>query len=243
MRYRLTFCSSLLLILLALHSHAQGIDVVTEDSRYAYLRDGKVVGPATQVAQAMLDLAALGDYRIVIYPWARAYEKALREPDVLIYPLDRTSAREHSFKWVGEIATVTTRLYKLRDGEKIVLNSLAQAKSYSIGVVRYDTRQLLLQQRGFTRLVVSDNNRDNFQKLLNHQVRLLPLTERSARQSSEDAQVDFSILEEVYSIDEQPDHVYMAFSLSTPDDTVARARRAFEKLKASGELGRLMGEH
>ena len=242
MHFRLTFCSSLLLVLVALQSYAQGIDVVTEDSRYAYLRDGKLVGPGPRVIEATLKAAGLADYRILVYPWARAYEKALREPDVLIYPLDRTGAREQLFKWVGEMDTVTTRFYKLRGGENIALSSLEDARRYTIGVVRHDTRQLFLQHQGFTRLVVSANNRDNFQKLLNHQVQLLPMTERDAQIGSEEAHVDFDVLEQVYSIDQQPNHAYLAFSLSTPDETVERARRAFEKLKGSGELERLMKE-
>jgi polar amino acid transport system substrate-binding protein len=240
MHYRLTFCSCLFLALVALQGHARAIDVVTEDSPYTYLRDGALAGPGKRVVEATLKNAALVDYRIVIYPWARAYEKALREPDVLIYPLDRTAAREQLFKWVGEIVQVTTRFYKLRRSPKIVLDNLEEAKHYSVGVVRNDTRQLFLQKHGFTRLVVSANNRDNFQKLLNHQVQLLPMTETDARQISKDVQVDFNSLEQVYSLDEQPIRLYMAFSPGTSDEVVARARHAFEQLKASGEVERLL---
>jgi len=91
-------------------------------------------------------------------------------------------------------------------------------------------------------LVVSADNHDNFQKLLNHQVQLVPMPENTARLMSQDAQMDFNLLEEVYALDEQPHRVYLAFSLNTPDETVAKAQRAFEQLKASGEVERIMKE-
>ncbi|WP_207283017.1 ABC transporter substrate-binding protein [Pseudomonas sp. FW300-N2F2] len=242
MHIRLTLCSCLLLASISLASHAGTIEVVTEDSLYAYQRDDKVVGPGIRIAEETLRNAQLTDYSLSLYPWARAYEKALHEPNVLIFPLDRTPARETLFKWVGEIHRVASRLYKLRDNRDITVSSLEQAKQYSIGVVRNDAKQIYLQQRGFTRLVISANNHDNFQKLLNRQIQLLPMPENTARLMSQDAQVDFASLEEVYILDEQPHRVHLAFSLSTPDEVVAKAQRAFEELKDSGEVARIMNE-
>ncbi|KQW41700.1 MULTISPECIES: substrate-binding periplasmic protein [Pseudomonas] len=242
MHYRLILCSCLLLTSISLQSHAETIEVVTEDSLYAYQRDDKVAGPGIRIAEQTLKNAQLTDYSLSLYPWARAYEKALHEPNVLIFPLDRTPAREQLFKWVGEIHRVASRLYKMRDSEGITVNNLEDAKQYSIGVVRNDAKQIYLQQRGFTRLVISANNHDNFQKLLNHQIQMLPMPENTARLMSKDAQVDFTSLEEVYTLDEQPHRVHLAFSLSTPDEVVAKAQRAFEQLKASGEVARIMNE-
>lgn len=242
MRNRLPLCSCLLLALISLKASAEAVEVVTEDSLYAYLREDKVIGPGTRIVEQTLKNAGLADFSVTLYPWARAYEKALHEPDVLIFPLDRTPAREPLFKWVGEIHRVASKLYRMRGGEAITVSSLEEAKQYTVGVVRNDAKQIYLQGRGFTRLVVSTDNHDNFQKLLNHQVQLVPMPENTARLLSQDAQVDFAALEAVYTLDEQPHRVYLAFSLSTPDEVVASAQRAFEQLKASGEVARIMDE-
>lgn len=242
MDLRMRFCSCLFLALVSLQSHAQGIEVVTEDSLYAYPRGGKVVGPGTRIVEETLRGAALTEYRLSLYPWARAYEKALHEPNVLIYPVARTAIREALFKWVGEIDRVSLNFYKLRSRTGITLNSLEDAKRYTVGVVRNDTKQTFLEQQGLTRLVVSANNRDNFQKLLNQQVQLLPMSENSARLASAAAQVDFASIEEIYSIDEQPIRIYMAFSLDTSDEIVGKFRRSFEQLEASGEVARILSE-
>lgn len=242
MPFRMTFCAWLLLTVVSVQSRAAGIDVVTEDSMYAYPRDGKVVGPGTRIVEETLRGAALTEYRLALYPWARAYEKALHEPNVLIYPLTRTAIREDLFKWVGEIDRVAIKFYKLRGRTGITLNSLEDGKRYTVGVVRNDTKQTFLEHKGFTRLVVSADNHDNFQKLLNEQVQLLPMSENSARLASKDAQVDFSLLEEIFSIEEQPARIYMAFSRETPDEIVDKARRSFEQLEASGAVARMMSE-
>ncbi|UVM70158.1 substrate-binding periplasmic protein [Pseudomonas alvandae] len=242
MRHHLMLYAFVLLALVTVKSQADTIEVVTEDSLYAYLLDDKLVGPGIHITSDTLKNADLGDYHMALYPWARAYEMALREPNVLIFPLDRTPAREQLFKWVGEIHRSTSRLYKLRDAKPISIGNLEEAKQYSIGVVRNDAKQIYLQDRGFKRLVVSADNHDNFQKLLNHQVQLVPMPENTARLMSQDAQMDFNLLEEVYALDEQPHRVYLAFSLNTPDETVAKAQRAFEQLKASGEVERIMKE-
>jgi len=242
MHFRMTLCSCLFLSLVSLQSLAEGIEVATEDSMYAYPRDGKVVGPGTRIVEETFRGAALTDYRISLYPWARAYEKALLEPNVLIYPVTRTAIREGLLKWVGEIDRVTIKFYKLRGRTGVTLNSLEDAKRYTVGVVRNDTKQIFLQQLGFTRLVVSVDNHDNFQKLLNQQVQLLPMSETSARLASKAARVDFALLEAIYSVDDQPARIYIAFSRNTPDEIVNKARRSFEQLEASGIVARILSE-
>ncbi|RRV03749.1 ABC transporter substrate-binding protein [Pseudomonas sp. v388] len=242
MNKRLVPGTCLLLIMLALPGHASEIEVVTEDSSYAYLSGGKLAGPGTHVVEQTLKHAAVNDYRILLYPWARAYEKALREPNVLIFPILRTTARESQFKWVGEIAQAQTMLYKLREQTDLTLESISDARRYIIGVVRDDSRQAYLEGRGFKRLVVSTTNRDSFQKLLHHQVELLPMTEREVRLLSEQAQVDVGRLEAVAALGDVKAGIYMAFSLETPDEMVNLVRTAFEQLKASGEIERLMHE-
>jgi polar amino acid transport system substrate-binding protein len=242
MNNRLTLCACLLLALFASQSQARGIEVATEDSSYAYLRNGRLEGPGTHVVEQTLKHAGFNDYRILLYPWARAYEKALREPNVLIFPIIRTTVREPLFKWVGQFSEAKTLLYRLREQRQITAPSLEDAKRYSIGVVRDDSRQLYLQEKGFTRLVVSATNRDNFQKLLNHQVQLVPLAEREIRLLCDEARVDFARFEAVGVLDDLTADIYMAFSLDTPDEVVARVRAALEQLKTSGEIARLIQE-
>ncbi len=231
---------ALLLALACAGSHAQSIKGVTEDTSYSYLQNGKVAGPASEVVEATLHRAGLNDYRLALYPWARAYDMAQQEPNVLIYLIARTPAREALFKWVGEITRIEYPVYKLSERKDIVVPDLQAAKNYSVGVLRDDVRHQYLQAQGFTKLVVSAQNAENFRKLLNQQVQLVPMPERDAVLLSEEAKVDFARLEQVFTLDALTTGLYMAYSRSTPDDIVLRTRAAFDSLKAEGVVARLM---
>lgn len=240
---RRTFaCASLAAVLAAATAGAaaQSIRGVTEDSTYSYLSGGRVAGPVSEVVDATMQRAGFADYRAGIYPWARAYDMALQEPNVLIFLIARTPAREAQFKWVGEFMRLDYHLYKLRTDRDVVVRTLADARAYSIGVVRDDMRQQYLQAQGFTRLVVSAQNSESFRKLLNRQVQLVPLSERDAERFCEDAHVDFGLLERAYTLDGLSVGLYMAYSRSTADEVVLRTRSAYEKLKADGTVARLM---
>lgn len=236
----LFFCA-IALALLATDAPAQSIHGVTEASSFTYLQAGKVAGPASEVVEASLQRAGLADYRLDLYPWARAYDMALQEPNVLIYLIARTPAREASFKWAGEFMRIDYHLYKLRERKDVVVTRLQDAKNYSIGVMRDDVRQQYLQSQGFTRLVVSAQNSDNFKKLLNRQVELVPLPEQDAALLCEEAHIDISSLEKIHTLDALSMGLYMAYSRATPDAIVERTRAAFDKLKADGSVARLMG--
>lgn len=230
----------LALVLTAGHAEAARLEAITEESSYSYLENGRVAGPASEVVVATLKQAGLTDYAMAIYPWARAYDIALAEPDVLIYPIIRTQERERLFRWVGEFEEIQTVLYKLQGHDGLDVHELADAKAFNMGVVRDDVRHQYLRNEGFTRLVISASPMDNLRKLLAGQVDFVPLSPRDARRFCEQLHIPFYTLEPVMTLEQITAHAYLAFSLGTPDDVVRRATEAFEQLKQRGELARIM---
>ena len=165
---------------------------------------------------------------------------ALNEPNVLIFLIARTPAREQQFKWAGEIMKIQYHLFRLQDRTDIAVKSLADAKNYSIGVMRDDVRHQYLQSKGFMRLAVSAQWIDNFNKLIKRQVDLVPLTDDDASSLCIQAHYDCAALTKVLTLDEATSGLYMAYSNATADTTVQRTRLAFEKLKADGTVRRIM---
>jgi polar amino acid transport system substrate-binding protein len=237
---RLSVWIAFMLLLVHAGSHAQSIKGVTEETSYTYLQNGKVAGTASEVVEATLQRAGLHDYRLALYPWARAYDMAQQEANVLIYLIARTPEREPLFKWVGEIMRIDYHFYKLKERKDIVVPDLQSAKNYSVGVLREDVRYQYLRTQGFTKLVVSGLNIDNFRKLLNQQVQLVPMPESDVVMLCREAKVDFAGLEQVYTLDTMATGLYMAYSQSTSDDIVVRTRAAFDSLKAEGVVKQLM---
>ena len=220
---------------------AQEVRAVTEETPYTFLRDGKVAGPATELVERSLQRAGLAEHSVQLYPWARAYDLALHEPNVLIFLIARTPQREAQFKWVGEFMRIEYHLYKLRGRDDVVVHALADARRYSVGAMRDDVRHEYLKARGFTKLVLSAHNIDNFRKLIAGQVQLVPLPERDAQALCTQTGFDCRQLERVLTLDELSTGIYMAFSAATPEPTVERLRQAFAALKAEGTVRRLMG--
>ncbi|HET7793758.1 MAG TPA: transporter substrate-binding domain-containing protein [Rhizobacter sp.] len=234
------FLAALALTLTCGALHAQTIRAVTEPSNYSRMENGKPAGPANEIAEATLKRAGFTDYSIGMYPWARAYDMAMQEPNVLIYLIARTPEREARFKWVGEYIRVDYFLYKLRSNTQLHLRSLEQARQHSIAVTRDDVRHQYLQAQGFTRLVVAPTVGDNFKMLVNGQAELAALSEAGAAQLCEDNRFDCTRLEKAYALDALTVGIWMAYSLPTSDEVVARTRAAFDKIKASGTVARLM---
>ncbi len=225
--------------LLCSTAEAAPLRVVTEETAYSYLKEGKVSGPATEVVEATLQRAGLHDYQIGLYPWARAYDMALQEPGVLVYLIARTSDREALFRWVGEIMRIEYHFYKLRGRDDIRVPDLEAAKAYRIGVLREDVRHHYLQANGFTKVVVTAHNSDNFKRLLNGQVDLVPMPEQDMIALCNEVGLDPGEIERVFT----PDHstrLYMAYSRLTDDETVLRTQAAFEHLQADGTVARIM---
>lgn len=221
---------------------AQTIQAVTEDAPpYTYVEHGKVTGPVTEVVEQSLQRAGFKDYRLNIYPWARAYDLAQKQPHVLIFLIARTPAREALFHWTGEIMKIEYHLYRWRD-RPVEVPQLDAARAYSIGVMRDDVRQQYLQSKGFTKLVVSAQPLDNFRKLVSGQVDLVPLTAAEVPSLCKEAAVDCAQLERVLTLHEASTGLYMAYSRPTPPEVVERTRKAFEQLQAEGTVKRLLAK-
>lgn len=222
---------TLFVLVLARHGQAEPIEVVTETSSYVTSDGARVAGAGTAFVEAVLQAAGISEYNIAIYPWARAYDMALQQPNVLIYLLARTPERENQFKWVGEYTQAEPVLYALQGRQDIVFQSIAGARSYRIGVIREDMRHRYLVENGFSRLVVSSQNLENLRKLLSGQVDLVPMPEREARALCAEAGIDFSQLRAVMSMPDLASDLYLAFSRGTDDALVARAREGFARVR------------
>ena len=128
---------------------AQGITVVTEEyPPYNFLdSNNRISGMATEVVEEVLKRARL-DYKMAMYPWARAYQLAQDAPNVLIYSIGRSEQRESLFKWVDVIAPYDVYLYRLKSRTDIKATRLADVRHFKIGAVRDDVRAQYLEKEG-----------------------------------------------------------------------------------------------
>src|SRR5471032_1633043 len=138
----------LLLTLSAASTGAEHMTAVTEEFRpLNYTENGVVRGYTTDIARELLARAHIG-YRLASYPWARAYQMAQRQPDVLIFSIVRTPEREKLFRWIAPVAKRRVYIYKLAKRRDIDLHSPADLFKYMIASDRDDVSSAQLEGLG-----------------------------------------------------------------------------------------------
>ena len=227
-----------------LAAQPQPIRVVTEElPPYNMRRRGEVTGVCTEVVQETLRQAGVAA-EIQVMPWARAYDIALNEENVLIYSILRTPQREKLFKWVGTIAPTRWVLYAHPD-RKLRLRSLDDARKLQVATVNQDAGEQYLVARGFVvgqNLQSGSQYEKNYEKFKLGRVDLWISDELTARYIARQAGDDpAKLLAHGLPL---PDLVEqggmdMAFSLKTPDATVERFRAALQAVKKDGRYARI----
>tara|TARA_R110000868_G_scaffold2705_5_gene18981 strand:- start:756 stop:1472 length:717 start_codon:yes stop_codon:yes gene_type:complete len=137
-------------VLIASFSYAQAPDlqVVTESSPpYQIMLNGEVAGLATDKVKNILAKAGLSA-SFSIYPWARAYKKALHEPNTLIYSIAKNTSRNESFHWLMPVTQYRFGLVKLTERTDILIDDLKDIKHYRFAVQRDDISHEWLQSKG-----------------------------------------------------------------------------------------------
>lgn len=218
---------------------AQEIHVVTEDwAPYNYMKDGKIIGIGTEIVEATLEKAGV-EGKIEIFPWARAYRKAQREKNVLIYSIVKNKEREHLFKWVGPFAPRNLCLFKLRKRHDITINKIEDAKNYKIAVIRDDVTHQLLQSKKIPGIQAVGNRESKINMLLIDRVDLISGNEVALAFKMSLMGIPFNKVEKALTITEEGGY-YMAFSKTTEDGLVNRVKKALIDLKKEGIIQRIL---
>ncbi|HIM95264.1 MAG TPA: transporter substrate-binding domain-containing protein, partial [Gammaproteobacteria bacterium] len=135
------------------------------------LINNQVSGESTELVKAIFAKANINP-NIELYPWARAYNMALKRPNIFIYSMAKTPEREKHFHWIGEVATYQMGFVKLSSRTDINITSNEQAKDYKIAVQRNDLAAQRLTDRGYTVVYTSDINK-SYQLLMSGKVDLI----------------------------------------------------------------------
>jgi polar amino acid transport system substrate-binding protein len=214
--------------------HSASLRILTEDlPPLNYVKDGALVGPSVEMVKEIQRRIGSTE-KIQVYPWARAYQIALNEENVVLFGVSHTPVRENKFKWVGPLATKRDILVA-KKGSNLIINSLEDAKKVRrIGVLRNDTKQEFLETHGFTNLEPVSDERKNAQKLMLGRIDLWVFKKPGLKTVCELAGVDFDAVEEVFHLRET--RVEIAFSLNTPDAVVEQWRTTFADMLADGTV-------
>ncbi|MGK0291316.1 MAG: polar amino acid transport system substrate-binding protein, partial [bacterium] len=150
--------------------------VTTHYPPFQIQENGSVKGMSTEVVRLLLKEAKISA-RFFIYPWSRAYKKAINNKNVLIYNISRTSKREKTFQWIAPITTNNVYLWKLKSRKDILIRSLEDLKKYSYGVLKFDVKRHYLEKQGVNLIEIVNRDKLNIKKLFRGRFDLMPYSE------------------------------------------------------------------
>lgn len=234
------FAGSLLVMLLAGHAaYGVGLRLLTEESPpNNYLRDGKLTGLAVEVVQEIMRRNGT-EIPIEVMPWARAYRLATtREAGSIgLFMTARTPEREGLFHWVGPLQVSTTGFYARADSE-LRITSLDDARAGPSILLPRDwfSYQLLIKQ-GFTNLEPVNTPEQMIRMAIKRRAKVivaadtaLPLLAAQAGAREQDFKLLYPFVKT---------QGYIAFSLATPVELVARWQRTLDEMKRDSSFARI----
>ncbi|WP_374027617.1 substrate-binding periplasmic protein [Bdellovibrio bacteriovorus] len=135
-----------------------------------YDKNKSIVGLATNKVRKIMETSGF-QYEIRLYPWLRAYNRALSGARHCVYSTARTVDREALFHWIGPLVTVEWALFAKRGTPAASINKLEEARQYVIGGLEGDASLSELKRQGFkTESVVT--NWLNKDKLVGQRIQL-----------------------------------------------------------------------
>ncbi len=165
----------IIIILFAAPINAQEIRIYTEDSPpFQFIDDsGYIAGITTEVIQETLSQIGISP-QIIIVPWARGISILDNNPNTLLYSVMRTPDRENKYEWIGSIIPFKIYLWKLKSRTDVIINTLDDAKQYSLGMVNKNVEHNYLIGKGFSKFDLVNNSILNIKKLFVKRVDIVP---------------------------------------------------------------------
>ncbi len=236
-----SLCSWLFLclsLMLSQSSYAQ-LQVFTELSPpNQTLQNNQVAGTSTALVRQILQRANLtGEF--IMYPWARAYNSTLKQPNGLIYSMAKTPEREDLFHWIGAVAVFHLGFVSNRYRSDIQIKSLADAKQYKIAVQRGDVAAGTLKALGFNFIETSDIQK-SYELLVANRVDLVIDDPRYVTSMAEALNLPDDHFAFIYDIEQLTVKGYLAANKQLPEAVIVELRKAFEQVATSAEYKKVL---
>lgn len=193
-----------------------------------YARDKNISGIAVELVREMFKRAGV-DYSLTLrFPWERIYKTALEKPGYGVFCTARLPERENDFKWVGPLGPDDWVMLARADSS-ISLNSLEDAKAYTVGAYKGDAISEHLNKQGL-QPISALRDQENPQKLMKGEIDLWATGDPAGRYLAK--QQGVSGLKNVLRFDSA--QLYLALNKETSDALVAKLQAALESMRADG---------
>ena len=178
---------------------------------------------------------------IEVLPWARAYDRVQKEPNVGLFSTTRIEPREKLFKWVGPLASKDW-IFLARKNSTIKINDIEDAKKVkNIGTYREDSKEQYLKSVGFKNLESVTEDSLNPKKLVAGRIDLWVSAKTDYKLAVESEHLKLSDFKIVYTVRKQD--LYIAISKQTDDSLVHQWQSAYDAMAKDGTLAKIRSKY
>lgn len=202
-----------------------------------FAREDSIEGIAVEVVQEMFKRAGVEYYLALRFPWDRVYNMALEKPNHGVFSTARTPEREKEFKWVGPIGPDDWVLLAKADSA-LVVNSLEEAKAYTIGAYKGDAIEEYLLQQGIEPKS-SFNDKTNVDKLQKGQIDLWATGDPAGRYLAK--QEGVTGLKTVLRFNQA--ELWLALNKDTDDGIVSKLQGALDQMRSEGFVDKTLNKY
>jgi len=212
--------------------------VVTEDlPPLNFIKNDLITGNHTHVINALLKQADI-DYSIIALPWARSYQTAITQPNVLIYTINHTQERDEKFHWIGEFPTKLDINYYAMKSSKFDNITIPHLKELRIGTQINTANDMFITKNGFRDINRVNHIDQTMDMLKQGRIDIIIASQHQIEQSSKKTGFPLSELTKVaHAFSSTPS---IAVSLATPKVTVNKLRQAYSDLNKNNDMCKLM---
>ncbi len=208
---------------------------------FTYQENGEVKGFAVDLVREMMKLQGYSQ-KFEVYPFKRGLRVVQSTPGHAFFIVARREEREGTVKWVGPLISSGVYFYK-KKGAQIHADSLEEIRGkYSVVVQRGNADHYFLQEKGFTKLSITNNQKLSLQMLDKGRVDLTPISELVMPELAKEAGINSNNIQRT-DLKLYDSTLYLVFSKDTADTTVAQWQQALNTLKASGKYQALCDKY
>ncbi len=220
--------------------HAQEqLEILTcECPPLSYENNHRVEGPGADLVRHIQKKLNTHE-QISIFPWARAYRTTEEVANTVLFSTAKTPQREDLFKWVGPMAEKKYYFFA-RMGSKIEINSIEDAKKYTVGVHLESNNHRFLLAQGFETLQPVVLEEQNLMKLYYGRIDLW-YVDSATPMSLTALHFMKGAVEKKYFV--QNIKLYYAFNKATPDRVVNNWQQALDNIRQQGTMLEVFKKH
>lgn len=216
-------------------TQAEEIKVVTEYLAPYQINnaDNSLGGFSTEIVQAIFKQADKTPNFIAV-TWARAYEIASSEKNVLIFSIAQTKERKERFHWIGSLINEKLYFWGLKSQFPKPIDDLNQLKKYIVASARHSNAAHYLKRNDFKnnyKLVKEDQN---IQMLFKGRAELIIGTELTLQHNAKKLNLDFDKLIKIKEFTDTNSDLSLAMNIQSDQALVAEFQRAYIEIKSQG---------